>query len=307
MLKNRKKSLAAITLAASVALSSSALTSCSDGGHVRRSGRNEHYRISERALGPTARGSAGTLCGRTIVVSIFASDPVYKWDFDCEDRKSMLNIRDSLKMACDYLTDAAGSYGSKTWFESDFISNPDLMYTCSFDDVITTWDAVVDGTTDDCGWDYIDDTIDEEALRDEFRADNVVYMFFMNTDAATDAISCTRNWYPGAPSDAEFVLLYNFDYGCLNPPAVYAHEILHTFGAPDLYMSDPSFGIDDSFLYYIQTDLTNEIMYTCSDRVTGGYIYDDITNEMSEVTAYYLGLIDECDTAEDWDLRRPYN
>ena len=37
------------------------------------------------------------------------------------------------------------------------------------------------------------------------------------------------------------------------------------------------------------------------------YIYDDITNEMSEVTAYYLGLIDECDTAEDWDLRRPYN
>ena len=48
-------------------------------------------------------------------------------------------------------------------------------------------------------------------------------------------------------------------------------------------------------------------MYTCSDRVTGDYIYDDITNEMSEVTAYYLGLIDECDTAEDWDLRRPYN
>ena len=145
MLKNRKKSLAAITLAASVALGSAMLTSCSDSGHVRRSGRNEHYRISERALGPTARGSAGTLCGRTIVVSIFASDPVYKWDFDCEDRKSMLNIRDSLKMACDYLTDAAGSYGSKTWFESDFISNSDLMYTCSFDDVITTWDAVVDG------------------------------------------------------------------------------------------------------------------------------------------------------------------
>ena len=92
-------------------------------------------------------------------------------------------------------------------------------------------------------------------------------------------------------SDNEIVFLYYIDYGQVNPPAVYAHETLHTFSAPDLYTTDPDFGITSRNLSGLQDKYPNDIMLTCSDLSTGEYVYDRITNEITEVTASYIGLI----------------
>lgn len=69
------------------------------------------------------------------------------------------------------------------------------------------------------------------------------------------------------------------------------HEILHAFGAPDLYTADEygnNYGLTDELVDYIKNNLDNEIMYT-TDRVTGECHYSSITNDLTEITAYYIG------------------
>ena len=127
-------------------------------------------------------------------------------------------------------------------------------------------------------------------------------MLFVNSDINCSAITCTRNWYEGMPYDYEIVYLFNYDSGLINGPAVYAHEILHTFGAPDLYAEDEEYNISSDFLDYIAKTEPNDIMLTCSDLDSGEYLYDSINNEVTEVTAYYVGLIDSSNIVKKWNL-----
>lgn len=261
---------------------------------------------SRTVSGASAGGSAGDLEGRTIVVTIFGSDDVYSWDYSYRDKPAKGDIRDFLEIAGDYLEEMAASYGKKSYFITDFIEHEDLSYDADFSPEVFDEDFVYYGQIDTLVWDYIDENIDEEFLREKYRADNVVYFFIMNTDVTNDLVTCTRNWYPGTSSDSEIVYLFNVDYGLLNPPAVYAHEILHTFGAPDFYTTSWEYGITNEFIRYVEANLNNDIMYTCSDPVTGDYLYDRIANDYSDLTAYFVGLTDDCSLADEWDLTDPY-
>ncbi|MBR1798070.1 MAG: hypothetical protein IJ757_08720 [Clostridiales bacterium] len=296
------QSIACILL---IAMAVFAVSSCSSDIHEAESS-GELISFPTKLPTRNTGGSAGDLEGRTIVITIFVSDENYVWEPIGEDIASAVKVRDFLGIAADFLERAAAGYGRKAWFTTDFISNRDLCYTVEFDSVVADEDIVYNGQIDNMMWQFIGENINEEALRQEYRADNVVYMAVMDTDVRSDVITCTRNWYPGMPSEAEIVYLFNFDYGQLNPPAVYAHEILHTFGAPDYYMSSYEYGITDEFVNYVQRQMYNDIMYSCSDVQTGEYLYDRITNEVSELTAYYVGLIDSSEIADEWGLEDPY-
>ena len=254
----------------------------------------------------TVGGSAGDLEGRTIVITIFGSDDRYSWEYTYEDKPAKTYIRDYLDIAGTYLEHMAADYGKKALFITDFIENQDLSYDVVFDQTVVSEQVVYYGDIDYLIWDFIDENIDEEALREEYEADNVVYLLIMNTDVDNEVSTCTRNWYYGMPSNSEVVYLFNIDYGVLHPPAVYVHEILHTFGAPDLYMEQLDYGITNEFVYYVRDNLPNDIMYTCSDRRAGTYLYDRITNEYSDLTAYFVGLTDHCDIVDEWGLTDPY-
>ena len=246
-------------------------------------------------------GSAKDLAGTSIVVSIFADDKTTSWD-DEKDAATIENIRSYLGIAEQYLEDTASAYNKSADFITDFKANPDLKYLMTFDDVITTQEYIDAGNADEPAWNFIDTNIDEDALKQKYDADNVIYMIFVNSDEDCTAISCTRNWYEGMPYDYEMVYLFNYDSGLVNGPAVYAHEILHTFGAPDLYATDEEYNISDDFLEYIAANYPNDIMLTCSDLESGDYLYDSINNEVTEITAYYVGLIDSSDIAKEWNL-----
>ena len=56
-------------------------------------------------------------------------------------------------------------------------------------------------------------------------------------------------------------------------------------------------------LDYVAKKLPNEIMYTCSDIGTGEYLYDRVSNEVSGLTAYYIGLNDESEIVTELGLR----
>jgi len=247
-------------------------------------------------------GSAGEIDGTTIVVSIFAEDPYSDWD-EKRDAETITNINKYLSIAGDYLEDVVSDYGKSATFITDFKSNPDLRYEMNFEDQLTDPDYLDYGDIDYDVWEYIYDNIDQEQLMTEFHADNVVYMVMINSDESNEAITCTRNWYEGMPYEYEIVYLYNIDYEVVNCPAVYAHEILHTFGAPDLYTESEDFHIDEDFLSYVEENMYNDLMLTCTDLHSYDYNYKKVTNEVGEVTAYYVGLIDHSDIVEEWRLR----
>ncbi len=234
-------------------------------------------------------GSAKRIEGTTLVVTIFASDASYSWDFRTEeDQEKRENVRTYLDIAGDYLTEQVANYGANATFITDFEEYEDLCYEVTLDA-----DLENDEEATEAFWTYIDENIDTVSLKETYYADNVIFLAEMNTDETTSAISCTRNWYEGMPYDYEVVFLYYVDGGEVNPPAVYAHEMLHTFDAPDLYTEDDDYGITTATVRLVEAFYSNDIMYTCSDISDGTYVYDRITNEITEITARYLELLTE--------------
>ena len=243
--------------------------------------------------GGNDNGSAGNINGTTIVITLFVSDVEYGWDVKTYDDVQRIDtVNEYLSMAGDYLEDQVSRYGGEAVFITDFISNKDLAYYIRVNRNMENAELDGDyGANEEALWINIDEQIDVDALKAKYQADNAVFLAVFNTDVTNPAITCTRNWYPGIESDNEIVFLYYIDYGQVNPPAVYAHEILHTFSAPDLYAADPDFGITSRNLSGLQDKYPNDIMLTCSDLSTGEYVYDRITNDITEVTASYIGLI----------------
>jgi hypothetical protein len=245
-------------------------------------------------------GSAGELEGNTLIISVFANDVNYKWDLASEtDQSSMENIDSYLGIAADFLSETAFSYGKKATFTYDFIKNKKLCYYAYFDiDAAQSdsWDAEIAMNT------FIDENIDADYLRKKYKADNIIYFMFLNTDDKSDGYACTRNWYEGMEYPYEIVFMYNVDTEHINCPAVYAHEMLHAFGALDLYYEDAEYGISSEFLNYISENVPNDIMYYCSDPETGEYLYDSIPSVVSEVDAYYVGLTDYSELVEEYHL-----
>jgi hypothetical protein len=69
--------------------------------------------------------------------------------------------------------------------------------------------------------------------------------------------------------------------------STYAHEILHLFGACDLYEENKTDHISQELADYIADNYPHEIMYyTYEDDDTSNF--DEITKEMSPVTLYFL-------------------
>ena len=89
--------------------------------------------------------------------------------------------------------------------------------------------------------------------------------------------------------------------GQINAPATFAHEMLHTFGAPDLYYAGKR-GITQEYVSYAKSAGTNDIMRVTWDLNTNYYVYDSVKNEITDITAYYLGLTDYSSTVQEWGL-----
>lgn len=248
--------------------------------------------------GPFPHGSADTPAGTTLLFSVFASDPDYAWRPDAAgDQSRIMAIRRHLGLAAAYLEAVAAEYGQEAAVLWDFEADPGLCRQAAFDVSLTD-----EALNDEVVWAYLDAEIDLPALLRQYGADNCVFFVFLNTDVACPAVTCTRSWYEGMPAPYEIVYLYYMDSGLVNCPAVYAHELLHAFGAPDLYMEDAAFGIDAAFVAWVGEHFESDIMYNCSDPACGEYVYDRIANPVGELTAYYIGLTDASETAARFGL-----
>ena len=91
-------------------------------------------------------------------------------------------------------------------------------------------------------------------------------------------------------------------------PSTVAHEILHAFGASDLYQNtDYLYNISQEYIDFINENELNDIM-RCPETGDAGN-YDSINSEISDITAYYVGLADSSETVDQWgfDKREDYS
>lgn len=240
-------------------------------------------------------GSAETPGGTTLVVSVFADDRTCSWDMT-RDRATVDEVRRILGVTEAFVESLAASYGVACDLVTDFEKHPDLLYTASFDRVIGS-----DGNEDMLVWQYLD-TLDVDALLAAHGAQHCVFYVFLNTEPGETRACATRSWFPMMPYPYEFVYLYVRSDDMTNGPAIYTHELFHAFGAPDYYMSDLNYNITDATVAYFQRNLSTDLMLTCTDPYTGTYNMKHVTNSVSELTAFFIGLTDRSELYDKLEL-----
>lgn len=247
-------------------------------------------------------GTCGEMEGTTLLVSIFLNDPNTSWE------GSEAVMYDALKytgIATEWISKSTSSYGCNCNFIYDWSEHSDLYYAGTVDtnmlDVNENPDYV-----DETGWKYIDEYIDSKALLEKYNADNIGYMIYFNTPKSNNVISCTRNYYEGMVYPYEMCYIYmHFDNEEETPGGI-AHELLHTFGAPDLYAEDTegdNYGVSKQLVNELGRIKSNDIMFTNYDAKNGTSYYDKISNDFTEVDAYYVGIVDSCEFVNEWNLK----
>ena len=294
---NFKLKIAALCLAAALL----SMTGCSD--LIRHTVGGPDKKISDSDSGGDsvpenyqspydgAQGSAGSLSGRTLIVSIFTDDAGTSWDWDLsEDNEMIYDTLDNLRISTDYLSEQAANFGASAEFIYDWEMNPDICVKAEFDESLVT----EFGDMYDVQKNWIDNNVDTQALRNKYLADNVIYLFFFNTDFSNQVnpwylgYSCSPDYY------VEFCNIYvRFDDIYVTKPTSYAHEMMHCFGAHDLYYANEF--IPQNYVDHLGKICSNDIMYTVYDS-------KDISNEFTELDAYYVGILDECDEVGKWGL-----
>ena len=239
-------------------------------------------------------GSAGYVEGTTLIVSIFASESGTDWDFstdeDCATRDLML---DNMKVAVSWLTRQIGTYGAEANFIYDWKENPDLYYAYDFGDLYLV-------RKDSGGYwmqeEYLLENIPSEALMKKYQAQNIIYMFYFNTDESNTISSWTLSDRHKVETEIINVFVRNnrSDGLCCITASGLAHEIMHCFGAYDLYYASET--IPQAYVNYCKDMISTDIMYTTNRLLSIDYL------EFSRLDAYYLGLVDSCDEVTKWGL-----
>ncbi len=246
-------------------------------------------------------GTAKHIEGRTVVVAIFADDATTSWDFNRDaDARMRLRNRFNLSVACAWLTEQARRWGAEPGgFVWDWREYGDLYYAHAFsEDIVHGYSSPEVRTAFN---EYIHNSIPTKELLSKYNADNIIYNLYLNASNSNDYRSWTTAvLYNEVSADKycpEVCVFVPYGHGRENTPAVFAHEMLHCFGAYDLYETNGSSPITQAYVDYLMSHSPNDLMNHCyfSD-------YDIITTEFSAVDAYYVGLIRNCGDVEKWGL-----
>ena len=244
-------------------------------------------------------GTAKELEGKIAVVSIFVNDATTGWNFESEaDQQLDALIYKDLEIATDYLENVSKSYGKDVEFIYDWEQYPELAVDLDITDIDyrEVWDNF-----DQFNYTAsinIDQNVQTAKILSDVGADQIIYMMYFNTPETNTITSNTVFCY-----ESEFTYEICFMFmnceGHLECPSHFAHEMLHTFGVPDLYTA-ADYGITQEYVDYAANSGLNDIMRINQDPQTGELLYDSIPNEVTDITAYYAGLTDYSETVNEW-------
>lgn len=247
-------------------------------------------------------GSVALLNTPTVLVSVFLNDAAHGNTWDADDRAAAVR---RTQMAVDWITAQAGEYGVTPKLICDRTEDgSDAALTRSY----LVQSTLRGGRNSDESSQFLTemDTLCESLAADSrlavYGAKQIGFLFFLPIDGT----SFTMVHYA---DDEQY---FYYEYSCIyktdaytdgegESPATYAHEILHMFGAPDLYEGSGDAYVDDALVQYVEEAYPNDIMLsTYEDDGTSNF--DAVTKELSPLTAYCLGLADTCPELDEFPL-----
>ncbi len=230
-------------------------------------------------------GSAKLLEGDNILISIFVDIDGDKWT---EEEKQY--CKESLEEAVSWIEREGETYGKQIHFLYDMDSQSDLLYSQSID-------FKVDSDSEDTNqytyylynklW--IQENIDIESIAEKYGSDSIGYLFFVKDEGT----SYTYSHYLEDKNinKEEMCTIYLEDssnYGLYENPATYAHEILHLYGALDLYDGACPEDVND----YVINTYPYEIMLSTYGETLVDNEYGEM-KRISPITAYMLDWVEE--------------
>ena len=238
-------------------------------------------------------GSVQLLEEPTVLVSVYLNDAATGSIWTREARAAS---QQSVAMAVDWLTQQAAGYGVTLDITCDDGSdNSPLSYTYSLHSRLRG------GVDSEESNDFLDEmdalcaTLDTAELQARYGTSHIGFLLFLPVSGT----SFTMAHYAedGANFYYEYCCLYRYDAYAAQAepesPATYAHEILHLFGAPDLYEGSSDPYVDGELTAYVEQTYPDDIMLS-TYAADGSNLYTSIDKVISPLTAYCIGLTDTC-------------
>ena len=241
-------------------------------------------------------GTAKSLSGRTVIVSVFASDATTGWDFNAPEDHSRYSVcYHDLRMACEWLTGQCAGYGVQAEFVWDWLMENDLFYIHRFDgDLVSAPDSY-----EACRR-YIETSVDTDGLMQKYDAGNILYLFHLNTPTSNPEDSRAFSFGPldGDSCGYELAVMFTGLRDSVAAPGTYAHGILRLFGVPDMSAANEDYRMSAAFADWYRANYAQDVM---AGAHTGDHSRMDCT--FSPLTAYYAGLCARPYEADRWGLR----
>lgn len=250
-------------------------------------------RMSESEWKKLPTGSAGVLEGRSVLISIFVNDKVSKWT-----KKAKKEANKKVRSASAYIRRQAKKYGKTVSLVADIEKYKDISYSFQVNqkvsDSIRSQDKLYRKIMK-----FVGKNIDVNGLRSRYKTDSIGFLFHLNKSGTSSTLvhyaeESTEFFY-------ECATLFSKYGKQAEGASTYAHEILHLFGARDLYERSLADGITASLVRHIEKKFPKEIMYSTYDR-KGRMLKYKITNQISRITAYFLGWKDSVPEVKKYAL-----
>ena len=231
-------------------------------------------------------GSAKLLEGNIVVVAVFWEDAQNSWG-----RNQLQIAQRQLVTALDFLEEEAAQYG----VEANFCYSPSegkLNYRQSSpDQTLDLENHLPDFYQEVIQW--MDSVVPEQQLLEQYQAESICYLVFLPQSGTSFTLPRIAD-LPQQLTQRELSFLFYYQDAqriqrqC---PYIYAHELLHQFGAIDLYADSPQLPPSSGLPEYVWEQYPNEIM---GGNTQGHYYENELTEigfEITPLTAYCLGWV----------------
>ena len=236
--------------------------------------------------GYNIEGSAVTLEGKTVVVTVAVSTASQKFT-----SSELSTLKKSTQTALDFITTQAKEYGRQVEFVFD---EKDTNLEYQYDDEIADfeyddYDTILSG--------ILEEQFDAAKIKDKYKADGIAYLFYLN--GTGDSFS-SPHWFEDDEyyfNEGAYIFKNSYDdYSEETPtgPNVIAYQLLQLYGAVALDYPDATSGYTTALMEIVNENYNNDIMLGVFED-DGSIDPTKATKEITEITAYCVGLVDSFD------------
>lgn len=242
--------------------------------------------------GNNYEGSAVYLDGKTAIVTVAVTSKGE--EFKSKDIEKM---KQNLKTSLDYISETAKKYGKNAEFVFD---NKDLnVEYFDFEGDLEEFEGEdYDGILEQLQ----EEKIDTAAIRKKYSVDGIAYVFLLN---ATGDCFAAPHWLEDEVyffSEGAYIFKDTYDENYDEAPAgpnVYLYNLLQLFGAVPLDFPDATYGYTATLYEQVEEEAYNDIMFSFVQE-DGTINPTKITKEITDITAYRIGLTDSFEGLESY-------